>query len=71
MKKLIIILSALLYANQTSASDIGTQMNNLSNFVKRMWWATRTSGYRWKHLMDGKMLLWWLDIMMTMMHAQN
>lgn len=35
MKKLIIILSALLYANQTSASDIGTQMNNLSNFVKK------------------------------------
>ena len=56
MKKLIIILSALLYANQTSASDIGTQMNNLSNFVKKNvvgnqdFWLQMETSYGWENV---------------------
>ena len=57
MKKLIaIILSVFLFANQTSASDIGTQINNLSNFVKKNvvgnqdFWLQMETSYGWENV---------------------
>ena len=56
MKNLMIILSALLFANQASASDIGTHMNNLSNFVKKNavgnqdFWLQMETSYGWANV---------------------
>ena len=56
MKNLIFILSALLFASQASASDSETQMNNLSNFVKKNavgnqdFWLQMETSYGWANV---------------------
>ena len=56
MKKLIAILSVVLFANQASASDSEAQMNNLSNFVKKNavgnqdFWLQMETSYGWANV---------------------
>ena len=56
MKKLLATVSFALFAAQASASDIGTQMNNLSNFVKKNavgnqdFWLQMETSYGWQNV---------------------